>query len=628
MCGLFFSIGLSFDSKRIDIVNHRGPDSDGLVEMDWSGRQVCLAHKRLSIIDLSESASQPARSADGRYHLLFNGAIYNFASLAESLKAEGDFEGPVNDTRVLLAGLIAHGTDFLSKLSGMFALVFVDNETRSVIAARDRFGIKPLYFTEDSNSLGFASEIKQLLDWGGSTRVANEAAIFDFLKFGVTDHSSATFFKGIFQLRPGHFAELDFSGDIPRVQQTCWYNLPSAILNISNEPSNERFWHENFRRAVNSHLVSDVPIGSCLSGGLDSSAIVASVAFDQEVDSSFKTFTAVYPGEEIDESEFADELNTAFNLDGNFTLPTASRLKTDIRELIWFQEEPFGSSSIFSQWCVFSSAKNSGVKVMLDGQGADEILHGYFSIFPVYLKGLIRQGKFVEAAVAIWRGKEALSPNPLKYSLKALSLLAPRFFSRIIDRIVAKNIDGDWLSDEFVNKNYNSPMSVLVRSQRDSKNNLEKNALNLVERVNLPMMLHWEDRNSMAHSIEARVPFLDHDLVEKTLSLPNETRLHYGTTKLILRRVMANILPEKILSRRKKIGFAAPEEVWLRSDLKNWAHLRAKITLDLFPDIFNRSEALAIVSKTITGERRFDPLVWRIICLGLWAEVFEVNKKP
>ena len=168
-------------------------------------------------------------------------------------------------------------------------------------------------------------------------------------------------------------------------------------------------------------------------------------------------------------------------------------------------------------------------------------------------------------------------------------------------------------------------MSVLVRSQRDSKDDLEKNALNLVERVNLPMMLHWEDRNSMAHSIEARVPFLDHDLVEKSLSLPRETRLRYGTTKLILRRVMANILPDKILSRRKKIGFAAPEEVWLKNDLKNWAHLRAKITLELFPDIFNRSEALAMVSKTITGERRFDPLVWRIICLGLWAEVFQVK---
>ena len=626
MCGLFFSAGVPFDPNRIDIVNHRGPDSDGLVKMDWSGCPICLAHKRLAVIDLSASASQPARSSDGRYYLLFNGAIYNFASLADRLRAQGKFEGPVNDTRVLLAGLIAHGTAFLSELSGMFAFVFVDSEARSIIAARDRFGVKPIYYTASPSSLGFASEIKQLLDWGGLERSANEAVIFDFLKFGVADHSSETFFKGIFQIQPGHFVEMNFLGSIPKVHQQRWYDLSSAVAEFSNKPSDEKLWQNSFRNAVNSHLVCDVPLGSCLSGGLDSSAIVATVV-GKKGSRNFKTFSAVYPGEDIDESDFAEEMNRTFSLNGHSIQPTATKLRNDIKELMWFQEEPFGSTSIFSQWCVFSSAKNSGVKVMLDGQGADEILHGYFSIFPVYIRELLKKGKIFEAAFALWRGRAALSPNPLKYSLKALSFISPRVISRLIDRIVEKNIDGEWLSDEFVGENYNSPMSILIGAQKNSSYGLGENAVSLVERINLPMMLHWEDRNSMAHSIEARVPFLDHDLVEQTLALPREARLYFGTTKLILRRVMINILPNKILSRRKKIGFATPEEAWFRYDLQDWASHRVMTTLEHFPKIFNRSETLAVVSNTLTGKRRFDPLVWRIICLGLWAEVFDVKSQ-
>ena len=190
MCGLFFSAGVPFDRHRIDIVHHRGPDAEGFVEMDWSGCPICLAHKRLAIIDLSDNGNQPAQSSDGRYSLVFNGEIYNFVALAEQLRAAGHFDGPVNDTRVLLAGLAAYGTAFLPQLSGMFAFVFVDNETRSVIAARDRFGIKPLYYVAHRDSLGFGSEIKQLLDWDGVARQGNASAVFDFLKFGVADHSA------------------------------------------------------------------------------------------------------------------------------------------------------------------------------------------------------------------------------------------------------------------------------------------------------------------------------------------------------------------------------------------------------------------------------------------------------
>lgn len=625
MCGLFFSAGLPFDRHRIDIVHHRGPDAEGCVEMDWSGRPICLAHKRLAIIDLSDNAKQPAQSSDGRYSLVFNGEIYNFVALAEQLRAAGHFDGPVNDTRVLLAGLVAYGAAFLPQLSGMFAFVFVDNETRSVIAARDRFGIKPLYYVARPDTLGFGSEIKQLLDWDGVARQGNASAVFDFLKFGVADHSAETFFDGIFQMRPGHFVQLDLSGDIPEVAQKCWYDLSGAVAVRAGEITDDNDWHASFRRAVHAHLVSDVLVGSCLSGGLDSSAIVASVSDQQQDDASFKTFTAIYPGEAIDESEFADEMVRAFKLDGHTTQPNATKLLADIENLIWFQEEPFGSTSIFAQWCVFSSAREAGVKVMLDGQGADEILHGYFSIFPIYIRDLLKRGRFAEAAVAIWRGRSALWVNPLKYSLKALAFIVPGRVRRFLDRLVAENIDGDWLKEGFVGANANSPMSVLARAQMGSESGLDENALRLVEQVNLPMMLHWEDRNSMARSIEARVPFLDHELVEQTLAMPLEARLHYGVTKRVLRRAMANILPAKILQRRRKIGFAAPEDVWMRQDLRDWARRRVGDTLNRFPHIFNQSETLAVVDKTLAGKRSFDPLVWRIICLGLWAEIFDIG---
>ena len=507
MCGLFFSAGLPFDPKRLDVVEHRGPDGRGVVTADWDGVPVVMAHRRLAIIDLTSNAAQPMQTDDGRYTLIFNGAIYNYQELAKDLVNEGKL-GPstetLNDTKVLLAGLVAYGTAFLDRLCGMFAFVFTDHAERTVLCARDRFGIKPLYFTNGGGAFGVGSEIKQLLDWNGHPRRVNPAVLHDFLKFGVADHSEQTFFENIFQVLPGHFVELDFSSGLPEISQQKWYDVVARTAAKIGAPEFIASWKRDFDNAVGSHLVADVTIGSCLSGGLDSSAIVSTVAQDDGIDGDFQVFTATYPDEKVDESNYAKVVMDHNNLRGTFVRPTARQLEEEIGKVIWFQEEPFGSTSIFAQWCVFQSAAEARVKVMLDGQGADEILHGYFSIFPIYIRRLIARGRIFEVLRAFWRGRDALFVNPFKYSLKALSLVLPKPLAKWVEAFFVWQFNAPWLDNSFLQAHQNSKASQSAKAMGMKNYSLFDNSVRLLTEVNLPMMLHWEDRNSMAHSIEAR----------------------------------------------------------------------------------------------------------------------------
>lgn len=588
-----------------------------------------LAHRRLAIVDLSAAGHQPMSYADGRYWIAYNGEVYNHIELRTELESLGHRFVSHSDTEVMLAAYAQWREGCLSRFNGMFAFVLLDRQERRIFAARDRFGIKPLYYRVSAGGqLAFASEIKQfsvLPEWRARL---NHQRGYDFLVWGLSEHSDETLFNGVRQLRGGESVSLSLDDLRPAGHEAglpvrAWYELKGAAFIGDLDAAATRF-RELLTDAVRLRLRSDVPVGSCLSGGLDSSAIVClmhDLLKEQGGSGGQQTFTAYSEGGGFDERPYAREVIAATGVDPYFVSPKLDELFSDLGRIAWHQDEPFSSTSIYAQWKVFELAGARHVKVMLDGQGADEALGGYPVFWGARLAGLWRGRCFGTLAAEIGALRTVQGRGHLASLRQMLSSLVP---ANWID--MARNAGGDrgappWLDFQRLRAQPGNPFHAPGQSVRSTVAAL---SLAQLTRINLPMLLHWEDRNSMAHSVEARVPFLDYRLVELALGLPDDYKLGQGWTKRILRESLRGVLPERIRLRRDKIGFETPELQWMRKQPEAFraALMRAA---ELSRDMIAPAGVRALFDQIVTGRTPYSYLPWRLISFGAWVEKFAVD---
>ena len=632
MCGIFASVGFEPDARHIDIVSHRGPDGRGWRTFESAAGPVALGHRRLAIIDLDARANQPMSFGDDRFWITFNGEIYNFIELRAELERGGELFHTTSDTEVLLRAYFVWGEGMLDRLLGMFAFVIYDAKDQYLFAARDRFGMKPLYYFASPNGLAFASEIKQLVDLPGFSRKINIARTYDYLSAGWTDHTEETMFADARQLRGGQCVSVDVNhGSIGDLQLRRWYDLPRQPGSVFSEDQAAIRFRALFEDAVNLHLRSDVRVGSCLSGGLDSSSIV--VVMDRalkggEAPQPIHTVSACYDDETIDERRFVEKVVAATRTEPHFIYPTAARVFSDAEKITWHQDEPHYNTSMYAQWCVFEAAQQSGIKVMLDGQGADEQLAGYHhSSFAIHAGTLIRQRRYGSVARMLlerklWHGV------PLTRQLIELRgrPKLPAFLKKL-SRPRPTAAGAGWLSNALLDASCaegDAYRSALVRDNIGAVEDLGPLCIVDTMSASLPKLLRYEDRNSMAHSIEARLPFLDHRLVEFTIGLWDQHKIVGGDTKRVLRRAMNGYLPEGVRQRRDKIGFATPQNDWFRGSLRPLIELGVRNTLEMFPSLFNETEVLVGLQASMRGGQT--PInLWMLVNFGVWGKVFDMR---
>ncbi len=531
-------------------MKHRGPNDDGLFLENNLG----LGFVRLSIIDLSMDGHQPMFSPDQRYVMVFNGEIFNYVELREELKARGHIFRTKTDTEVLLTSYIEWGEDMLHRLNGMWAIAIYDREEKTLFAARDRYGIKPFYYVLEEDRLLFASEIPCLLAVLGRKPAPDKSALFDFLVFNRTDQTGDTFFREVKKLNHGHFLKARINPAKGTGAETVviskWYDLKNEV----KEPflSAEEF-RESFCESIDLRLRSDVPVGVCLSGGLDSSSIVSTLLKDFNK-KDLHTFSAVYgEGKYGDESKFInlykDDLPNM-----HFIRPDEHSLLADIDSIVRAHAEPIAGTGPYAQYKVMELAREN-VTVTLDGQGADEMLAGYHYFFGFHFKNLLRKGRVGKLA-------SEMTHYYMKHSAFLGILSYILFMMPAGLRARARAIENGYIDEEFYNS-FATENTAIVGELYGSET-LKDALINHFE-FKLEHLLKWEDRNSMWFSIEARVPFLDHRLVERTISLNDDLIINDGMTKYILREAMKGRLPEPIRMRKDKIGFGTPHDEWFRT---------------------------------------------------------------
>ncbi len=595
MCGI---AGILSPKKKIDLellkrmtdaIAHRGPDGEG-AWVDLDGK-VGLGHRRLAIIDLTETGKQPMFYENGRYALTFNGEIYNYIELRDQLRERGHNFVSTSDTEVLLALFHEKKERALDELDGMFAFAIWDNVEQRLFIARDRFGEKPFYFAVQDGSFYFASEMKAL--WAGG--IAGEVSapmLFNYLSRGFTYDPSdlaATFFDGIYKLKAGCFAFLT-PNDLTVRQQRYWDIDPDSVdADISEEVALERF-RELFDSSVARRLRSDVPVGSSLSGGLDSSVIVCTIdRLNKRQGLRQATFSARFPGFAKDEGQYMQAVIDATNVEPHFVYPDEQGLIEDIEKLCHHQEEPFSTASIYAQYCVMRLAKENDVTVLLDGQGADELLAGYHTFFDHYFRELKRRDRkkyrLEAAAYARIYGERGVE---LKETVKRL--LPDRMVRGLKD--VKRSLHDpsrSYLSREFYKENQGRALA-----SGDTTDDLQASLYKDAFGGPLEELLRYADRNSMAHSREVRLPFLSHHLAEFVFSLPSNFKIRDGVTKYIMRAAYSDTLPQMIVARADKIGYEPPQGQWMR-------HPRM---LEMIGDAANKLERRNIVKPDTTDRIR------------------------
>lgn len=607
MCGIngFTWKDADLIEKMNLVLQHRGPDDQSTYIDD----KVSLGHCRLAIIDLSPAGRQPKCNEDASIRIVFNGEIYNFQEIRPLLEKAGHRFSSNSDTEVIIHAYEEWGTGCVERFNGMWAFAIYDKNKGSIFFSRDRFGVKPLYFCQDEKGLIFSSEIKGILQHS-IKRVPNEKAIYDFLALGFVDHLPQTFFQGIDRLMPGESMVYDLSRGT--MHKFKWYDLASRLSDackITEEEAAKRI-RELFLDSVRYRLISDVPVGSCLSGGIDSSSIVHAMRKDSPA-SEIKTFSMVFPGKKLDESSFINEVVAAAKVEAHRVSPSTEDLLKDIYDLIRTQEEPFGSLSIYGQYKVMQLANKSGMKVLLDGQGSDEIFAGYFIYYKYYLFESLLHLRMKEAIETAKRMKSKLQDMVLFPAMTLLSNLG-------LSQGMLQNL---WLSRLKYLKGFDKV--VLANPLTERGFDLNRALHSDLTRYSIPQLLRYEDKNSMRWSIESRVPFLDYRLVELAMSLPSGYKIKKGTTKYILRKAMKGLVSERILGRKDKIGFATPDESWMKAP--EYARFMERlINSEEFRlrKYWMPEEVKKLHQEHTSGKKNHEEVLWRIASVELWLKSF------
>lgn len=608
-------------ANMTDVIQHRGPDAEGR-EGFFDGR-LWLGHRRLSILDLSEAGKQPMSYKQGRYWITYNGEVFNYVELKQELEVKGYCFNTGTDTEVIMAAYDCWGKECLHKFNGMWAFVILDTIEQKIFAARDRFGVKPIYYWQSPQGLlAFASEIKQFTVLPGWMPKVNGQRAYDFLKWGITDHTRETLFKDVYQIGAGEAVECGISELVKSMPVYKWYNLRARDFIGDFEEAAEAF-RDIFTQSVGLRLRSDVEVASCLSGGLDSSSIVCvvnDILKENGKDELQKTVSAGAAVSRFDESKYIDEVLKKRNIRGYYVYPEFETLFNAMDDIVWHQDEPFGSTSIYAQWRVFEKAAEEKLTVMLDGQGADEQLAGYHAFFAPHFAGLFRRLQWLDLIQEINCSKR-LHGYGLMFAMKGIiKELMPESAVNFLRNIYSGNdaspawLDMGRLQAKPVNPN------LYTGAKASSVKELSYSQLTA---SNLQMLLHYEDRDSMAHSVESRLPFLDYRLVEFVMGLPDEYKLSRGITKRVLRESMNGVLPEMVRMRMSKLGFATPEEVWMKENSHIFEE-KLRNCIEMTNGLL-KDDGLNYWHDVVRGKRNFDFTVWRMISFGLWMEKFGVG---
>jgi len=543
--------------EMTDMISHRGPDGEGF----WlnKDRNVGFGHRRLAIIDLSKNGAQPMSVE--HVSITYNGELYNYIELRSQLIAKGYTFKTDTDTEVIIQAYIEYGYDCVQFFDGMFAFAIWDDNKKEFFGARDRFGEKPFYFYHDQNQFLFASEMKSIFKAGVLKR-PSENMIYKYLTFDIVENPNNkldTFYKNIYQIPPAHSVKINMSGQMDLKQY--WDINYTKSIKITEEEAVYKF-QNLFKSSISKRLRADVSVGSSFSGGLDSSSVVGTILKLND-SLNLNTFTARFNDKNYDEGRFIDHMEKSFTFSSNYCWPKEHLIIEELDKIFFHQEEPFGSTSIIAQWEVMKLAREKGVTVLLDGQGADETLAGYYKYFTPFLAELYKKNRssFEHEKKAIEKnlGLENLLPNYF-----FLEMHLPKFKKNIgnYTRFFRLNKLTPDLSKSYRNLGLNES------SPFNNLNTLNEFLYFDTFKYGLGKLLRFSDRNSMAHSREVRLPYLSHELVEFVFSLPSEFKMNKGWSKYILRKSMESSLPSEIVWRKDKKGFQAPKS-WMKSNEVN-----------------------------------------------------------
>lgn len=657
MCGIvgYFNTNESICIKDVissaDMVKYRGPDDDGYLFVKNDGSIINaktrneaerirsdkinggIAFRRLAILDLTESGHQPMCDQSENYWIIFNGEIYNYIEIRSELQSLGYQFKTSTDTEVIIYSYIEWGNQCLEKFNGMWAFVIYDKGRRKLFCSVDRFGIKPLYYNITKSTFAFASEVKQVFNVTNIEPKINDKVLFDYLSAGsYGNETKETFFKDIIKLLPGTYLEVYIAEAGIKCIEKEWWQLKV----------NDEYYEENdisiisksikdiFYDSVKLRLRSDVEIGTCLSGGLDSSGIVCVLDEITKGKSGNKLFTIV--SGESDNLDYKYSKEIAEYVHGNHIIRRIDKEESfsDLKKFIWHNDEPLIKASMFGGYKVYQLAKENNVKVVFDGQGLDEYAGGYYqmpyieymnylkknksrNLFRNHIDYLIKEENYTEQTLT-----KVLNMYNLKKALH-------KFTSKRLRLNLLKSVKG-WFNRDFLVENIRKSQlynTAEVEDVRIAKDDVKLKNYKLFKHINLPGILRQVDRNSMAFSVEARVPFLDHRLVEYVFSIKSEFILNRGFTKYAYREAMKGIIPDNIRNRRDKIGFYVDEFSLVNSMKINFRELL--MGLSEGDNYYNKDYIIKKLDENSLNKQNYDNILWRIMNALTWQKEFKIN---
>jgi asparagine synthase (glutamine-hydrolysing) len=593
-------------------IAHRGPDGERYHLDSGLG----LAHRHLRIIDLSDAAMQPMTNENGSIWLIFNGEIYNYVELRPQLEAAGHVFRSHSDTETVIHAYEQWGEECLHRFNGMFAFALWDAPRKRLFISRDRVGVKPLYYSWDGTSLVFASEIKALLRHPGVLARPNLSAIAGYMS-AMYSTGEESWFEGIYRLLPGHYMIISPEG----LTLKQWWDLPDVEDALGQH--SEGYYVRNARRLLEDsgriRLRSDVPLGSHLSGGLDSSAIVAILSRQLAPHGErLRTFSGAFAGSvgpEYDERPYIHDVVARYQTEHRETVPTASDLPRLMEQMTWHMDEPAAGPGILLQWAVCDLTRRSGVTVINGGQGGDEAWGGYYGYVPAYLQTLAAQaakhpalyGDLLRDAVEVLFRRDTR-----KTALRALAS-GRRGRYRAMEQV------GPWAGDVFGGMDGAERGAAVQFGGAEGRTPLGA-AMYYDFKWYLPALLQVEDRTSMAFSLESRAPLLDYRLLELSAAVPSALKLKGLEMKHILKRAAKDLLPQSVYRRTDKKGMPTPIAPWFRGELSGWVEreLGSPAARSLFSTLYVREALMDHSSGKV--DRSFD--IWKMLSVTAWWRLF------
>ncbi len=607
-------------NKSLELLFHRGPDDKDLFIEKVGKSSVAFGHRRLSIIDLTSGGHQPMHSSDKRYSIIFNGMIYNYKELRKNLEKLGFKFYSNSDTEVLLQSWVAWKEDCLKKLTGMFSFAIYDRKQKKLFCVRDQFGMKPLFYFYDNEKFIFSSEISAIISLLKRRAKLNPQRCYDYLIFGNLDNTEETFFAEIKQLSTGSILTFDFEKNSLSLKR-WWYPSIEIKKNLNFNESVKNL-RQKFLEKIEIHLRSDVPIGVALSGGIDSSSITCAIRHlfpNYEIN----TYSYISEDQNLNERKWINEINNNTNSNGNLVY-AEKNFSSDIDEVIKIQGEPFLDTSIITEYLIFKKAKENGVKVMIEGQGGDELLCGYNGYPGTRLLSLLLEKEYKRFFYFSKNWRRTHEKKLYDLISRFGEEILPQYFKNIALKTFGKDFKPSWLNINYLKeKNLKFETSKYLDYKKIPGRTLISKLRENIFTGGLPALLRYADRNSMAFSIECRLPFLTQDFSEYVFSLPENFLISDNArTKHIFREAMKGIVPQNILNRNDKIGFATPEAEMIKrikSTVNSW------LDDDYENPLINKNVFKKEIMKALNGEKIYTNQIWRMINFYRWSQLMEMS---